>query len=142
MMDMITKDFPVRYLGVPLISTRLRACDCEYIKQKILCQIQSWTNIALSSAGRIQLAISMLHGLQAYWACVFVLPKQILKEIDSAIRRFVWSGTELKKTGAKVAWSEVCCPQKEGGLGTRSVDNEAFMGKGVFDFGLSQNLKT
>lgn len=37
MMDMITKDFPVRYLGVPLISTRLRACDCEYIKQKILC---------------------------------------------------------------------------------------------------------
>ncbi|KAM7511546.1 hypothetical protein LguiB_010421 [Lonicera macranthoides] len=27
----------------------------------------------------------------------------------------------MKKTGEKVAWVEVCCPKKEGGLGIRSM---------------------
>ena len=38
---MEVKDFPVKYLGVPLISTKLKAEDCKSIKAKILAQIQS-----------------------------------------------------------------------------------------------------
>lgn len=37
------------------------------------------------------------------------------------IRQFVWSGSDMKKTCAKVAWVDVCCPKKEGGLGIISI---------------------
>lgn len=59
--------------------------------------------------------------MQAHWSSIFVLPKQILKAVDDTIRQFVWSGTDMKKTGEKVAWVEVCCPKKEWGLGIRSM---------------------
>ena len=57
--------------------------------------------------------------MHAYWSSIFILPKRVLRDIDDMIRRFVWSGTELKKSGAKVAWHDVCCPKKEGGLGLK-----------------------
>ncbi len=49
---------PVRYLGVPRLSTRLRAIDCAQLKEKILGRIQSWSNKTLSYGGRLQLVIS------------------------------------------------------------------------------------
>lgn len=63
-----TKELPVRYLGVPLISTRLRSRDCDDIKKRIVARVQSWTATALSYAGRIQLVISVLHSVPAYWS--------------------------------------------------------------------------
>ena len=118
-----------------MISSRLRVRDCEYIKQKMLGRIQSWTTKSLSYAGRVQLAISVMHGIHTYWASIFIIPKQILKEVDDVIRKFVWTGTEMKKTGAKVAWFEVCSPKKEGGLGIRSAVewNKASMMRHLWD---------
>lgn len=74
---MEVRDLPVRYLGAPLLSTKLRARDCEYIKKKILKRIQSWNAATLSYAGRIQLVVSILHSIQAYWSSIFILPKQV-----------------------------------------------------------------
>ena len=121
LMGMEAKDFPVRYLGVPLISTRLQVRDCECIKERMLSKIQHWSSKFLSYAGRLQLVISVLHSIQTYWCTVFILPKKILKDVDAILRRFVWSGSEMKKTGAKVAWTDVCCPKKEGGLGIKNI---------------------
>ena len=36
--------FPMKYLGVPLISTRLTHSDCQPLLDKILARIQSWTS--------------------------------------------------------------------------------------------------
>lgn len=52
--------------------------------------------------------ISVLASIHAYWSRIFVLPKRLLKDIDSIIRKFLWSGTDLKRTAAKVAWADVC----------------------------------
>lgn len=51
---------PVKYLGVPLISTRLRAEDFGILKDEILQRIQSWSTKLLSYAGRAQLIQSVL----------------------------------------------------------------------------------
>lgn len=75
----------------------------------------------MSYAGRIQLVISVLHSIQAFWSSIVILPKKILKDIDDILRKFVWSGTELNKHGVKMAWEDVCCPLKEGGLGIKNV---------------------
>lgn len=62
-----------------------------------------------------------LHSIQAYWSSVFVFPKKILKGVNEVLRRFIWSGTKLKKYDAKVDWDDVCCPKKEWGLGIKCI---------------------
>ena len=43
----------MKYLGVPLISTRLSHCDCQPLLDKILARIHAWTSRSLSFAGRL-----------------------------------------------------------------------------------------
>lgn len=43
---------PVRYLGVPLIPTRLKSSDCQGLVSRISARIKSWTNKVLTYAGR------------------------------------------------------------------------------------------
>lgn len=52
---------------------------------------------------------------------VFILPKQIIKDVDAIFRRFIWSSTNIKKYRAKVAWEEVCCPKVKGGMDIKCI---------------------
>lgn len=124
---------PVKYLGVPLISTRLRSADCSQLMDRILCRIQSWTNKKLSYGGRTQLVISVLFSIQVYWSSIFILPQKVLKDIDKMLRAFLWAGPDLKPCGAKVAWSTICTPKEEGGLGFRHLStwNKAAMSRHI-----------
>lgn len=65
---------PFRYLGVPVISARLRKADCVAFVNAITARIQSWTHRFLSFAGRLQLVKSVLHSIQVFWVSVFFLP--------------------------------------------------------------------
>ncbi|KAK1389487.1 hypothetical protein POM88_017665 [Heracleum sosnowskyi] len=56
--------FPVKYLGVPLIATRLWHADCSPLIEQVKSQIQKWQNTSLTYAGRLQLALSVLISLQ------------------------------------------------------------------------------
>ncbi|XP_058215475.1 uncharacterized protein LOC131326638 [Rhododendron vialii] len=122
---------PVRYLGVPLITTRLHAIDCQVLLDKIMGCIQSWANKLLSYGGRAQLINSVLFSTQIYWSSIFILPQKVLKGVEKMVRSFFWSGTELKCVGAKVAWADICVPKEEGGLGFRVLKdwNRASMTK-------------
>lgn len=64
---------PVKYLGVPLITTRN---DCVQLTDKTLTRIQSWSNKTLSYGGRLQLIHSVLFSIQIYWASIFILPQE------------------------------------------------------------------
>lgn len=48
---------------------------------------------------------------------MFVLPLKVHKEIDASLRAFLWSGVEMNKHKARIAWDDVCVPKDEGGLG-------------------------
>ncbi|KAF5759840.1 putative RNA-directed DNA polymerase [Helianthus annuus] len=122
--------FPVRYLGVPLISTRLLAKDCNVLVERMEKRIGNWKNKLLSFAGRLQLIISVLSALHVYWSSVFILPASIIKELEAKMRNFLWSQEASFHRGkAKVAWSAICVPKYEGGLGIRRVGdvNKALM---------------
>jgi mannosylglycoprotein endo-beta-mannosidase len=103
---------PVRYLGVPLISSRLKATDCRALVERIVARARSWTNRALSYAGRLQLINSILFAIQVYWSAIFILPKAVIKQVEGILRAFLWSGSELNSKGAKIAWNQVCLPKK------------------------------
>jgi hypothetical protein len=86
----------VRYLGVPLISKRLSAADCDSLISKISSRIDSWLVRKLSFAGRLQLLSYVLVSLQMFWARVFILPKKVIQLLEQKFNRFLWSGSDVK----------------------------------------------
>ncbi|KAL2230743.1 UNVERIFIED_CONTAM: Transposon TX1 uncharacterized protein [Sesamum indicum] len=125
---------PMRYLGLPLISSRLTISDCQPLLSKIDARIAGWEGMSLSYAGRVQIIKSVLSAWSIYWASAFILPKAIIKEVEKRLRRFLWKGTSM--TGyAKVAWKDVCKPVGEGGQGIKDIDalNRALMTKKLCD---------
>ncbi|KAL0289800.1 UNVERIFIED_CONTAM: hypothetical protein Sradi_7064800 [Sesamum radiatum] len=84
---------PLKYLGVPLVSSKLSVTDCRPLLQKIDDRLAGWRHLTLSFAGRVQLIKSVLSAMHAYWASVFLLPKKVIKEIEGRMRRFLWYGS-------------------------------------------------
>ena len=111
----------MRYLGVPLISTRLTHADCMPLIQRITARIQSWTSKALSYAGRLQLIASVVYSIQLYWCSLFIIPKYTIYKIEQLFGSFLWSGNSFGARRAKMKWEFVCLPKEEGGLGLRRV---------------------
>nr|GEX46447.1 hypothetical protein [Tanacetum cinerariifolium] len=114
---------PVKYLGVPLVSSRLIFRDCKGLLEKVQARIDDWKNKSLSAAGRWQLIRSVIGSMHVYWASVFILPSRVLLDIEQLMRAFLWKGR------AKVAWEVLCLPREEGGLGVQRLDlfNKALM---------------
>ncbi|XP_022031917.1 uncharacterized protein LOC110932977 [Helianthus annuus] len=106
-MPFVEGSLPVRYLGVPLISTRLQYKDCSILVEKLEKRITNWRNKLLSFAGRLQLILSVLSSMHIYWS---------------------------SKGKAKVSWNSVCTPKYEGGLGIRCIGdvNKALMANHVW----------
>ncbi|KAL0318219.1 UNVERIFIED_CONTAM: Transposon TX1 uncharacterized protein [Sesamum calycinum] len=111
---------PLRYLGLPLIASRLTLLDCQPLLQKIDARIRGWNGVSLSLAGRVQLIKSVLLAFEVYWAMAFLLPKGVIKEIVKRIRTFLWKGNSSSGY-PKVAWESVCKPIEEGGQGIRDI---------------------
>ncbi|GJZ43372.1 hypothetical protein Tco_0590627 [Tanacetum coccineum] len=114
---------PVKYLGVPLVSSRLIFRDCKELIEKVQARVDDWKNKSLSAAGRLQLIRSVLGSMHIYWASAFILPSRVLLDIEQIMRSFLWKGR------SKVAWEVVCLPKDKGGLGVRRLDffNKALM---------------
>ncbi|KAF5805415.1 putative reverse transcriptase zinc-binding domain-containing protein [Helianthus annuus] len=92
-------------------------------------KIDSWLNKSLSFAGRLQLINSVLSSMHIYWASVFIIPARVIHDLEKFMRRFLWNAGSQGRAKAKVAWSDVCLPKTEGGLGIRSISdvNKALM---------------
>ncbi|XP_071718721.1 uncharacterized protein [Rutidosis leptorrhynchoides] len=120
-MDFEEGKLPIRYLGVPLVSSRLQYRDCKILVEKVQRRISDWKNKTLSFAGRMQLINSVLALMHIYWASVFLLPDAIMRDIEKLLRGFLWCHGEMKRGKSKVKWSTVCLPKAEGGLGIRSL---------------------
>nr|GEW29591.1 hypothetical protein [Tanacetum cinerariifolium] len=114
---------PVRYLVVPLISSRLLYRDCKILVEKLESRINDWRNKFLSFAGRLQLIQSVLSSMHIYWASVFILPNRIVHDLEQLICGFLWCQGKMKRGKVKVAWDSVCMPKHEGGLGIRIIDD-------------------
>nr|GEV76886.1 hypothetical protein [Tanacetum cinerariifolium] len=84
---------PVKYLGAPLVLSRLLYRDCSELMEKVK---------------------SSMH---LYWALVFILPTRLMLELEQVMGGFLWCHSEKRRGKAKVAWVAVCLPKREGGLG-------------------------
>lgn len=81
---------PVKYLGLPLIATKLTELDCSPILDKMKRKISSWSAKSLTYAGRILLIKAILLHYQVFWSNLVMLPKSIVQQIDSICRNYLW----------------------------------------------------
>jgi hypothetical protein len=114
-------ELPMKYLVAPLLSSRQKAIYCKGLVDRITSKVRHWTCRTLSYAGRVQLINLVLFSIQVYWASLFLLPRQVIKNVEQIMRSFLWSGSDMRTTRAKVAWDQVCLSKKEGGLGIKMI---------------------
>ncbi|GAV72751.1 hypothetical protein CFOL_v3_16239 [Cephalotus follicularis] len=114
-------ELPVRYLGVPLVSTKRGQKDCQALIEVILRRVKAWASNYLSFSGQLQLILSTLFSIQVFWCKTFILPVSVVKNCESILRSFLWFGVRDAKTAGKVAWEKVCHLKKEGGLGIKTM---------------------
>ncbi|KAJ9536731.1 hypothetical protein OSB04_un000116 [Centaurea solstitialis] len=133
--------FPIRYLGVPLSPSRLKASDFGNLVSKVKMKLHNWKAKFLSFGGRKQLIISVLQSMQLYWMAVFVFPSCIIHELEACFRDFLWSQGEQAKGRCKVAWHLLCKPKEAGGLGFRKLTtwNRALIAKQLWDIVANRN---
>ncbi|XP_021991606.1 uncharacterized protein LOC110888385 [Helianthus annuus] len=93
---------PVRYLGVPLISSRLVYKDYKILIERLESRIDNWKNKTLSFAGRLQLIKSVLSSMHIFWASVFTLPTSITADLEKKMRVFLWCQGPMKQGRVKV----------------------------------------
>ncbi|XP_010524744.1 PREDICTED: uncharacterized protein LOC104802714 [Tarenaya hassleriana] len=114
---------PVRYLGVPLSPKRLTREDYQPLLDKIKSKLTAWSSKALSAAGKVQMIVSVIYGLVNAWSMMFLLPKFILKSIDSLCSRFLWNHKPDTNASHRISWKNICRPKREGGLGILKMED-------------------
>ncbi|CAN1278623.1 Putative ribonuclease H protein At1g65750 [Linum perenne] len=103
----------VRYLGLPLIASKLSLRDCHSLIQKITMRIRGWSTKTLSFAGRLHLINAVLLSLSQFWMSVFPLPLSVIKRVQQLCASYLLGGGG-GGGGGKVAWSDVTFPKQEG----------------------------
>ncbi|GKB40509.1 RNA-directed DNA polymerase, eukaryota, reverse transcriptase zinc-binding domain protein [Tanacetum coccineum] len=94
---------PIKYLGVPLTSKRIRVNNYKSLLDRIRNMILNWKNKCLSYAGRLQLVASVLEYVHVYWAFVLLLSKAVIKDINKLLKGFFWNQDEMSREKPKVA---------------------------------------
>ncbi|GKE13428.1 RNA-directed DNA polymerase, eukaryota, reverse transcriptase zinc-binding domain protein [Tanacetum coccineum] len=72
-----------------------------------------------SVSGMIQLIASVLSTMQSYWASMYMLLITVFNDLEKLLRRVMWSSGVFARGKAKVAWSFMCRPKDQGGLGLK-----------------------
>ena len=117
--------FPIKYLGLPLTLGRLKLVHVQNIIDKARTKLAGWQGWLLNIAGRRELVRLVLSAIPTYLLSALKVPKQLLKDIDKARRRFLWVGdSEVTGGKCKVAWTLAARPIEFGGLGI--IDLEKF----------------
>ncbi|XP_019422999.1 PREDICTED: uncharacterized protein LOC109332473 [Lupinus angustifolius] len=114
-------NLPVNYLGVPLFIGKPRRIHLQPLADRIINKLAAWKGSLLSIMGRVELVRSVIQSMLLYSFHIYAWPAQLLKEIDSSIRNFIWSGDTKTRKIVTVAWAKICIPKKAGGLGLRSI---------------------
>ncbi len=116
-------NFPLKYLGLPLVLGRMRKTDLQPVFDKISGRVASWRGKNMGAAGRTTLVKSVLSAQPIYLLTALKVTKESLEQLDKQRRRFLWAGTgDITRGKCKVNWIKTCLPTSQGGLGVINLD--------------------
>ncbi|XP_026452911.1 uncharacterized protein LOC113353564 [Papaver somniferum] len=120
-LDCSSDKLHVRYLGAPLLFTRLSYADCLPLISKVPARFKSWKSKKLAFPERVRLIKVVLTSMVQFWSTCYILPKRAILELNSIFKRFLWSGSELGKKHNPVRWDTICLSYEEGDLGIKDL---------------------
>ncbi|XP_077252938.1 uncharacterized protein LOC143892304 [Tasmannia lanceolata] len=131
------ENLPSSYLGLPLGLGRPNKCAWDPIVERIERRLDSWKRNLVSKGGRLTLIKAVLANILICQLSLFKCPMHVVKRIEQIQRRFLWGGSEKKRSLALVSWENICKPVQGGGLSIRRIKqvNQALMGKWLWRFG-------
>jgi hypothetical protein len=107
------------YLGLPSMVGRSKKETFAFIKDRIWKKINAWRSRPLSRAGKEVMIKSVLQAIPAYIMNIYLLPDNLITEIERMINAFWWGGGSNNSGIKWLAWDKLACPKDEGGLGFR-----------------------
>lgn len=110
------------YLGLPSLVGRNKRDILGFIKNKIVNRIHGWGRKFLSKAGREVLLKSVIQAIPSYSMSVFLLPNNLVREVEIVMNSYWWKGEWGSRTCIKwKTWHRLCVPKKWGGMGFRKM---------------------
>ncbi|KAJ8435837.1 LOW QUALITY PROTEIN: hypothetical protein Cgig2_003860 [Carnegiea gigantea] len=79
-------------------------------------KITLWATNNISFAGRAQLLNSVIFGMFNYWATIFVLPQEVIDQMNQICRNYPWGGIVDYQRSPFTSWSTTYTPKKYGGI--------------------------
>ena len=113
--------WPIKYLGVLVSGNGIQNSNWLPLVEKISKRLDGWKGGALSLGGRLTLLNACLSSIPIYSMSMYLLPKSILKKIDSIRKRFFWQGCSQKRKYYLVKWKKISQLRKKGGLGVKDL---------------------
>ena len=95
--------------------------DYSPLLEMVRSKISSWTARFLSYAGRLALINYVIVSMVNFWMSAYRLPVGCIREIERLCSAFLWSRPDLNPKKAKLAWTSICQPKREGRLGIKSL---------------------
>jgi len=106
--------FPMKYLGMPVSSSKISKAEMSYVSDKIEKKLGTWQCEYLSSGGRSSLIDSCLSSVPLYTMGVYQLYEGNFQKIDAIRARFYWQGTSKKRKYHMIKWEALSRPKEFG----------------------------
>jgi hypothetical protein len=120
-----------KYLGLSALVGKSRIREFQSIKERVSKRVNDWKTIFLSQVGKEILLKVVVQAIPTYSMSIFLLPKELCKEINSIMQRFWWGHKENKNKIHWMSWEKLGRPKTQRGMGFRDLTsfNKALLAK-------------
>jgi len=105
---------PFTYLGVPIFKGKPKKSHLQPIADEIKSKLSAWKAFLLSIVRRVTLVKSVIQGMMVHSISILSWHRKRLKEIETWIRNFIWSGDIGKRKLVIVSWKKLANPYPKG----------------------------
>ncbi|XP_058746486.1 uncharacterized protein LOC131619404 [Vicia villosa] len=88
---------PLNYLGVLLLKDKPKKVFLQPITDKVIIKLAMRKGSLLSFAGRVELVKSYIQGMLSHSMVIYAWPLSLIRDLERAIKRFLWSGDTSKQ---------------------------------------------
>jgi hypothetical protein len=109
--------FPIKYLGIPLLVTKLPKSALQPLMDKVADKLPAWRGRLVHRSGCLTLIKTTLSAIPVYTSISVALSPWLQKGLRKIMTAFLWTGINVVQNGkCLVAWNRIQRPLELGGL--------------------------